>query len=124
MTVRSASVSSRIEPSLAMAVGVVSDVFRIGSRALLALGQQLRRRRVPAGDEDAGKVVRRDQPQRTCPRRGREALEVADLALAEDQDASGLEVLVEAREREAGLLDVGAGDDADRCRRRRPAARW
>ena len=39
-----------------------------------------------------------------------EALEVAHLALAEDEDAGRLEVLVEAGEREAGLLDVRAGD--------------
>ena len=45
-------------------------------------------------------------------RRRLEALEIADLALAEDQHASRLEVFVEAGQREAGLLDVRAGDDA------------
>ena len=95
-----------------MAVGVVSDVFRIGQPRLLALGEQLHRRREPAGDEDAGEIERHHQPQRPAPRRRLEAFEVADLALAEDEHASGLQVLVEAREREAGFLDVGAGDEA------------
>ena len=41
-----------------------------------------------------------------------EAFEKAHFALAEQQDAAGLQVFVEAGEREAGLLDVGAGDVA------------
>ncbi len=41
-----------------------------------------------------------------------QALEEAHFALAEQQDAAGLQVFVEAGEGEAGLLDVGAGDPA------------
>ena len=65
-----------------------------------------------AGDEHAGKVEREREPHRRDARRGFEALEIADLALAEYQDASRLEILVESGQREAGLLDVGTGDDA------------
>ena len=43
---------------------------------------------------------------------GIEAFQVADLAVAEDEDASFAEVLVEAREGQAGLLDVRAQDPA------------
>ena len=79
----------------------------------LGFGDQLRRRREPAGDQDAGKA-RASAP--AASRRSRaaavEALEVADLALAEDQHAARLQVLVEAGERQAGLLDVRAGDEA------------
>ena len=40
------------------------------------------------------------------------ALDVAHLALAEDEDARRLQILVEPGERETGLLNVRAGDDA------------
>ena len=43
---------------------------------------------------------------------GVERLEIADLALAEDEDAAAAQVGVESREREAGLLRVGDGDAA------------
>ena len=45
-----------------------------------------------------------------------EALDVADLALAEDENARRLEVLVKAGQGEAGLLDVRTGDDAGGAR--------
>ncbi len=50
--------------------------------------------------------------QRVGTRRGIEALEEADFALAEDQNPSGLQVFVKPGQREAGLLDVGTGDEA------------
>ena len=50
--------------------------------------------------------------QRLARAAGVQALEEAHFALAEQQDAAGLQVFVEAGEREAGLLDVGAGDVA------------
>src|SRR5262249_19043251 len=65
-----------------------------------------------AGDQDARKVESERQPQRLDPRRRLEALEIANLALAENQHAARAEVLVEARERQTGLLDIGAGDAA------------
>ena len=41
-----------------------------------------------------------------------EALEIADFALAEHEDAAGLQVLVKPGERKTGFLDVRARDDA------------
>ena len=121
--VRSASESSSIDDSLAIAVGVATAVFSSGSRARSASTSSSGRRREAAGDEHAGKIERQRQAQRVDARRRLEALEIADLALAEDQDASRLQVFVEAGEREAGLLDVGAGDDAVEAVGARPAAR-
>ena len=78
----------------------------------LGLDEQLVGRREAAGDHHAGKVERQREAQRLGAAGRLEALEIADLALAEDQDAARLEVLVKPRERQAGLLDVRAGDDA------------
>src|SRR5204862_7188695 len=47
-----------------------------------------------ARDQHAWKVVRQREPQRAPARGGVEALEIADLALPENQNASGLQVLV------------------------------
>ena len=41
-----------------------------------------------------------------------EALEIADFAFAEDEDARRLQIVVETGQGEAGLLDVRAGDGA------------
>ena len=78
----------------------------------LRLAEQLGRRREAAGDHHARKIERQREAQRLGTARRLEALEVADLALAENQDATRLQVLVKAGEGEAGLLDVRAGDDA------------
>ena len=43
-------------------------------------------------------------------------LEEADLALAEDEDPPGVQVLLVSSEGETGLLDVWAGDRADESR--------
>ena len=59
-----------------------------------------------------GTSVANDCAERLAPRRGVEPLEIAHFALAVDQHAARLQVLVEAGEREAGLLDVGVGDAA------------
>ena len=110
--VRSASESSRIDVSLAMAVGV--DDGR---------PQQRQRARSASTTSSAGgvkpPVMRTHGKSSVSARRiastrpaAVEALEIADLALAEDQHAARLEVLVKAGEREAGLLDVRAGDEA------------
>ena len=56
------------------------------------------------------RVARRRQAQSGHPGRRFQAFEVADFAFAEDQDASRPEIFMEAGEREAGLLDVRAGD--------------
>src|SRR5471030_235127 len=95
------------------------DGRRRGDRGLeerqpraLRLDEQLRGRRESAGDEDAREVEREREAQRRDASRRFEAFEVPDLALAEDQHAPGLEILVKARQREAGLLDVRARDDA------------
>ena len=57
-----------------------------------------------------GTFCSNDFVQRELPRLGGQGLEEAQLAVAVDQDPPWLEVLVEAGQREAGLLDVGAGD--------------
>ena len=53
--------------------------------------------------------------------RGAERLDVADLALAEHEHAAAVQVGVETRQREAGLLRLRDGDPALE-RRRRPAS--
>jgi hypothetical protein len=73
---------------------------------------QLYRRLESAGNEHTREIERQREAHRRDARRRLEALEVADLALAEDEDAARFQVLVKAREGEAGLLDVGTGDDA------------
>jgi hypothetical protein len=78
----------------------------------LGLGRQLDRRNEAAGNQHARKIQRQREPQRGDPRGGVEAFEIADFTLAEDQHPARLEVFVEAGERQAGLLDVRAGDDA------------
>src|SRR5581483_4676532 len=76
----------------------------------LRFGDELGRRRETAGDDDAREVEREREPQRVGACGGVEAFEIPDLAFAEDQDASRLQILVEAGQRQAGLLDVGARD--------------
>jgi hypothetical protein len=78
----------------------------------LAGGVEFDRRLPAARDEHAGDVVAERRREHGEARLGVEALEVAHLALAEDEDAPRLEVLVEPGEREAGLLDVRADDGA------------
>src|SRR5207249_7383875 len=78
----------------------------------LRFAHELGRRREAARDQHAREIVRERQAQRAGARCRLEALEVADLALAENQDTPGPQILVEPGEREAGLLDVRAGDDA------------
>ena len=56
--------------------------------------------------------MRERDTQRAAARDRIEAFEIADLALAENEDAACLQVLVKAGEREPGLLNVRAGDDA------------
>ena len=112
--VRSARESSRIDVSLAIAVGVATEVLQ--QRQLRAFGfdEELRGRLKATRDDDARDIVRQREPQRRGPRRRFEAFEIPDFALAEDQHPSGLEVLVKAGERQPGLLDVRARDDAVR----------
>ena len=62
--VRSASESSSIDVSFAMAVGVATGVLSSGRRARSASTTHLGGRREAAGDEDAGKIERERQPQR------------------------------------------------------------
>ena len=122
--VRSASESSSIDDSLAIAVGV--DDRRScssGSRARADSARSSAGGAKPPVIRTHGKSTVSERRSDVDARGGVEAFEIADLALAEDQDASRPEVLVEAGEREAGLLDVRAGDDRDRGRRARPAAR-
>ena len=78
----------------------------------LGFDDELPRRREAARDEDAGKIEGEREAQCRDARFRLEALEVPDLALAEDQNAARLEVLVEAGEREPRFLDVRARDDA------------
>jgi hypothetical protein len=61
-------------------------------------------------------IERQRETQRPDSRLRLEALQIADLALAEDENAARLEILVEAGERETGLLDVRAGDRATQAR--------
>ena len=79
---------------------------------VLGFGHELGRRSEPPGDDDARKIERERQTERRDARRRVQPFEVADLALPENQDASGPEVFVEARECEARLLDVRARDAA------------
>src|SRR5581483_5883349 len=78
----------------------------------LGFDDELGRRREAAGDDDARKIEREREAKARLPRRGVEPLEVANFALAEDQDAPRLQILLKAGEREAGLLHVRARDPA------------
>jgi hypothetical protein len=78
----------------------------------LRLDHELHRRCKSARYQDARKVEREGEPERGHPRGDVEALQVPDFALAEDQDPSALQVLVETGQREACFLDVRAGDDS------------
>ena len=90
------------------------DDRRFHQRQLRALSfdGELGGRRETAGDEDAGKVERQRETHRIDAPGHRQALEIADLALAENQHASRLEVLVKPGEREAGLLNVRTRNEA------------
>jgi hypothetical protein len=72
----------------------------------LALRDHFRRDLRAAGDQQARQVRGETLGERFAARRGIEALEKAHLAFAEQQDAAGLQVFMEPREREAGLLNV------------------
>ena len=95
-----------------MAVGVGTVVFKQRKPRAFGFDEQLCRRVEAAGDDDARNIERQREPQRRGPRRRPEAFEIPDFALAEDQHATGLEIFVEAGQREAGFLDMRAGDDA------------
>src|SRR5688572_27205803 len=70
----------------------------------LALRNDLGRNVGAARDEQAWQVGVEALGQRFAARARIEALEETHLALAEQQDAPGLEVLVKSSERQAGLL--------------------
>ena len=74
--------------------------------------QQLHGRRPSAGNQHARDVVAERRRKDVGAAGGIEALEIADFALAEDENACRLQVGVEAGEREARLLNVGARDGA------------
>src|ERR1051325_3835305 len=79
---------------------------------MIAIGrhQQLAGRIPPAGDEHARNIVA-EGGRKDVHATGRvEALEVANFAFAEDQDARRLQIRIEACECQAGFLDVRAGD--------------
>jgi len=60
------------------------------------LDHEFRWRRETACDQHTGEVERQREPECLGARRGVEALEIADLALAEDQDAARPEILVKS----------------------------
>ena len=81
--------------------------------APLGLEDHLAERFQPASDEDARHlVVLAHLAHRIGAVRGVEAFQVADLAVAEDEDAPFAQILVKPRERKAGFLDVGTQDAA------------
>ena len=69
--------------------------------------------RLPAPrDQNAWNVVAERRRKRLRTRRGSKAVEEAHLAFAEDEDTARLQVVVESRQSEPGLLNVRAGDAA------------
>ena len=85
----SASVSSRQRGRPARSrCRSVPAVSSSGTPRRSAAMQQLRRRAMAAGDEDAREVVRQDARREGPPASASTALEVAHLALAEDEDAA------------------------------------
>ena len=110
ISVCSASQSSSMDVSLAMAVGVATVVLSSGSFERSAS--------IPTSAGGVKPPVMRTQGKSSVSASrsdsiradGLEALEIADLAFAEDQHPARLQILVKAGEREPGLLDVGAGD--------------
>ena len=113
MTSRTASASSSSAAILAIATGVATGVRSSGT--LIALGGRAAAPRAafqPPVMSTHGMSCANTAPSIVEPRVAVEALEVAHLALAEHEDAAGLQVLVEAGQRQAGLLDVRAGDGA------------
>ena len=111
--VRSASESSSIDDSFAIAVGVTTCVLSSGTPRALGL-----ERRASAAASKPPVISTHGKSSVSARRSDRvrasalEAFEVPDLAFAEDEDAAGLEILMEAGERETGLLNVRAGDMA------------
>jgi hypothetical protein len=77
----------------------------------LGFGHEFRRDLEPAGDEQAGEVAREGEAKGARAVLCGQAVQVSDLALAENENPSGLEVVIEAGQGEAGLLDVGARDE-------------
>ena len=110
ITVRSASESSRIDVSFAIATGVETGVRSTGRPTCSATDGHLRRRGEPFGDQHAGEVLRERQTQRLEPDGGVEAFEKPDLALAEDQHAARPQEVLKPGEGEPCLLAVGVGD--------------
>ncbi len=78
----------------------------------LGLGRQLRRSVQAHRHQHARKVAGEQLAEHMQAQRRFHALDEADFALAEHQHAAGPEILVEAGEREAGLLDVRERDAA------------
>ena len=76
------------------------------------LDHQIGRRREPASQQHTGDVAGKGSPQRLASSSGIEALDEANLALAVNQHASGMQILVESGQCEACLLDVRVGDVA------------
>jgi hypothetical protein len=87
-----------------------------GQAGPLGLGDEIRRGLEPAGDEQTGEVAREGETEGARAVFSAQAVEIPDLALAEDEDPSGLEVVMKPGKREAGLLDVGARDDSAQAR--------
>ena len=108
----SASQSSRIDVSLAIAIGVATGVLSSGRFARSASTTTSAGGVKPPVMSTQGKSsvsASRSDGERG---RGLQAFEIADLALAENQHAPRFQVLVKAGQRQPGLLDVGAGDPA------------
>ncbi len=109
---RGARRSSSMVVSRAMATGVVSAVRSSGTPARSASAESSAGPSRPIGDHHARKIAHEQPAQRLRPVCRRHPLEKANLALAENQDAAGAQVFVEARQRQAGFLDVGKRDAA------------
>ena len=121
MTSRTASRSSSNAVSLPIAVAVPTRVRSSGTPARSASAIRSGGASSPAGDQHARDVGRERSRERLMTYLGGQAFEEAHFALAVDEHAAGLQVLVKAGEREAGLLDVGIGDAAA-ARPLRPAS--
>ena len=110
--VRSARESSRIEVSLAIAVGVAAEVFNSGRLERSASSRSSAGGAKPPVITTHGTFGGEGEPQRRRTGRRFEALQVPHFAFAENQDPAGFEEFVKAGEGEPGLLNVRAGDDA------------
>ncbi len=95
-----------------MAFGVAHGGGEHRDAGPFGLHRQLRHGLEAAGDQHARNVAGEHPLQRVGAGRGGEIVEEPDLALAEHQDASRVQVRVESGEGQAGLLDVRTGDPA------------